>query len=216
MVFLGGTALRILYGNNRFSEDIDLDNSGMSWEEFSELSRQIERFLKLEGFEVELQAIARDAFNYRVRFPGALYQQGLSPLPGEKILIQVDSVAQGYSYQPEIKLLNKFDVYTQVRAASPALLLAQKIFTAVNRRRAKGRDFYDISFLFSRVKLDYGFLQQKMGIKTPEELRREFRERIADYDFQALAKDVAPFLVQPEQVQRVLGFREFWEQVDLG
>lgn len=27
--FMGGTALRILHGNNRFSEDIDLDNLGL-------------------------------------------------------------------------------------------------------------------------------------------------------------------------------------------
>ncbi len=29
--FMGGTALRIIHGNNRFSEDIDLDNFGLSW-----------------------------------------------------------------------------------------------------------------------------------------------------------------------------------------
>lgn len=216
LAFLGGTALRILYGNNRFSEDIDLDNFGLSWEAFSDLSEGIRRFLELEGFQVEIQALARDAFHCHIRFPALLYQQGLSPLPGEKILIQVDSAAQFYTYQPEIKLLNKFDVYTQVRAAPLALLLSQKIYTAVNRKRAKGRDFYDISFLFSRVQPDYDFLQQKMGITSPQELRAEFRQRIAGYDFQLLARDVAPFLIQQDQVQRVLRFQEFWEQVDLG
>ena len=35
--FLGGTALRIVYGNTRFSEDIDLDNFGLSWSEFEEV-----------------------------------------------------------------------------------------------------------------------------------------------------------------------------------
>jgi ATP-dependent Lon protease len=33
--FLGGTALRIVHGNSRFSEDIDLDNFGLSWQAFA-------------------------------------------------------------------------------------------------------------------------------------------------------------------------------------
>ena len=35
--FLGGTALRIVHGNNRFSEDIDLDNFGLSWQAFGSI-----------------------------------------------------------------------------------------------------------------------------------------------------------------------------------
>ncbi|MDF1515261.1 MAG: nucleotidyl transferase AbiEii/AbiGii toxin family protein, partial [Anaerolineae bacterium] len=35
--FIGGTALRIVYGNNRFSEDIDLDNFHLSFQEFCDM-----------------------------------------------------------------------------------------------------------------------------------------------------------------------------------
>lgn len=41
--FLGGTALRVIHGNNRFSEDIDLDNFDLSWKEFEDV-RRVERF----------------------------------------------------------------------------------------------------------------------------------------------------------------------------
>ena len=59
--FLGGTALRIVYGNTRFSEDIDLDNLGLSWQEFEEVIQKVSRFLYLEGFVVEVNNVKKGA-----------------------------------------------------------------------------------------------------------------------------------------------------------
>lgn len=213
--FLGGTALRIVYGNTRFSEDIDLDNFGLSWKAFEEVISKVRRFLSLEGFEVEVKNVRKGAYRCYLRFPELLYDQGLSPLPEEKILIQIDTTAQGYNYQPEILLLNKFDVFTEIRVTPLDVLLSQKIFTAVNRNRPKGRDFYDITFLASRTKPNYGFLQQKIGIDKDQPLREEVKSRIANFDFKALADDVAPFLINQNEIKRVEKFPEFWEQVKI-
>jgi predicted nucleotidyltransferase component of viral defense system len=213
--FLGGTALRIVHGNNRFSEDIDLDNFGLGWQAFGDLIQGVKLFLELEGFLVETSMVAKEAFHCDLRFPELLYEQGLSPHQREKILIQLDTVAQGYTYTPEVKILNKFDVFTEVRVTPLNVLLSQKIYTAVNRKRPKGRDFYDITFLLSKTKPDFGFINQKMGVTSPESLREELLLRIEAFDFDALADDVAPFLIAKEQVKRVVKFREFWQQVDL-
>lgn len=213
--FIGGTALRIIHGNIRFSEDIDLDNFGLDWDAFADLAGKVAQFLEREGFIVELSSVERGAFHCHIKFPGLLFQQGLSPLQHEKTLIQVDSVSQGYAYQPELRFLNKFDVFTQVRVTPPALLLSQKIFTAINRKRAKGRDFYDITFLLSQTKPDYGFIKTKMDIASPELLREVMLEKLADLDFEALAQDVAPFLIKPEHTQQVVMFRGFWKQAEL-
>jgi predicted nucleotidyltransferase component of viral defense system len=213
--FLGGTALRIVHGNSRFSEDIDLDNFGLSWLEFGELAQSVKLFLELEGFLVETNLVAKDAFHCDLRFPELLFQQGLSPHQQEKILIQLDTVAQGYNYLPEVRILNKFDVFTEVRVTPLNILLSQKIFTAVKRKRPKGRDFYDITFLFSKTQPDFGFLSQTMGITSPEGLRQELLLKIEDFDFDTLAGDVAPFLITKEQVKRVSKFREFWKQVEI-
>ncbi len=213
--FLGGTALRIVHGNSRFSEDIDLDNFGLSWQAFGELIQRVKRFLELEGFLVETSMVAKDAFHCNLRFPELLYDQGLSPHQQEKILIQLDTVAQGYTYTPEIKILNKFDVFTEIRVTPLNVLLSQKIFTAVNRKRPKGRDFYDITFLLSKTRPDYGFIHQKMGVSSPESLRDELLLKIDGFNFASLAEDVAPFLISKEQVKRVVKFREFWKQVEL-
>jgi predicted nucleotidyltransferase component of viral defense system len=213
--FLGGTALRILHGNGRFSEDIDLDNFGLSWQAFGDMIQRVKLFLGQEGFLVETSMVAKEAFHCNLRFPDLLFNQGLSPHQQEKILIQLDTVAQGYNYPPEVKILNKFDVFTEIRVTPLNILLSQKIFTAVNRKRPKGRDFYDITFLFSKTKPDFGYLNQKMGITSPERLREELLQMIEDFDFDALAVDVTPFLITKEQVKRVVKFREFWKQVEM-
>lgn len=213
--FLGGTALRIFYDNQRFSEDIDLDNFGLNWDEFNAVVRDVERFLSLEGFEVELRQIRREAYHLFLRFPKLLYQHGLSPLRDEKILIQVDTAAQGYEYQPEIRILNKFDVFSEIRVTPLSLLLSQKIFTATTRKRPKGRDFYDITFLLARTKPDFNFLQEKMAVSTVDQLRAVVLDIISDYNFEDLAKDVAPFLINKKEMDRVKLFVKFWEQVDL-
>lgn len=215
IVFIGGTALRIIHGNTRFSEDIDLDNFGLSWGEFDLITQKVKRQMELEGFEIEVLKIEKDAYHCRIKFPDILYQQGLSSIRQEKLLIKLDTITQGYEYQPEMKLVNKFDVFTQIRVAPPGVLLSQKIFTSINRKRPKGRDFYDITFLFSLADPDAGFLKLKMGVETGEQLRSAFLERIRDFDFKQLADDVAPFLLDQEQKKRVLNFREFWQQADL-
>ncbi len=213
--FLGGTALRIVHGNSRFSEDIDLDNFGLSWQAFGDMIQRVKLFLELEGFLVETSTVAKEAFRCNLRFPELLFKQGLSPHQQEKILIQLDTVAQGYNYAPEVKILNKFDVFTEIRVTPLNILLSQKILTAVNRNRPKGRDFYDITFLFSKTKPDFGYINQKLGITSPERLRKELLQKIEDFDFDALAVDVAPFLTTKEQVKRVVKFREFWKQVKM-
>ena len=215
LAFLGGTALRIILNNNRFSEDIDLDNFGLSWTEFEEVIQKVNRFLRLEGFEVEIRNVAKGAYRCYLKFPALLYEQGLSPIQEEKILIQLDTTAQGYPYIPETILINKFDVFAEIRVTPLSILLAQKIYTAVNRKRPKGRDFYDITYLASRTKPDMGFINQKLGVETAESLRREISVRISDYDFMRLAVDVAPFLINREDIKRVEKFRAFWDQVAL-
>lgn len=216
LAFLGGTALRIIYGSNRFSEDIDLDNFGLSRPEFEDVIQKVKRFMELEGYEVEIRNVAKDAYRCYLKVPELLYQQGLSPFAGEKLLIQVATMAQGYAYQPETVLINKFDVFSEVRVTPLNILLSQKIFTAVNRVRPKGRDFYDITFLASRARPDMQFLEQTLGVQTAEDLRKTISARIAAYDFKRLAGDVAPFVINQVEIKRVEKFREFWAQAALG
>lgn len=214
--FLGGTALRIVYDNSRFSEDIDFDNFGLTDAEFEQTAQKVKAGLIAEGFNVEIEFRGRESYRCGVKFPGLLFGSGLSPHEGEKILVQIDSLAQGFSYQPERKILNKFDVFTEIFTPAPELLLSQKINAIFTRKRAKGRDFYDVVFLLSFTKPNYQFLTQKWGIENAEGLRVKLVEMASKLNFKDLARDVEPFLFNPSDSKKVELFGEFIKEAKLG
>jgi len=213
--FLGGTALRIMYGNTRFSEDLDFDNFGLSEGDFKNLSQKIRVGLEAQGLKVEIDTVSKGAYRCRVRLSEILFINELSPHQEEKILIQIDSMAHMFSYQPERKILNKFDVFCEIFITPPDILLSQKIYAALNRKRAKGRDFYDIIFLFSFTKPNYDYLQLKLNVKDAMALRKQILESIKGLNFKELGADVKQFLFNPDDSRKIDLFPEFIAQVPL-
>lgn len=213
--FLGGTALRILYGNARFSEDLDFDNFDLQSGEFEALSENVRLGLEAEGLKVEISVTGKEAFRCNVRFPDVLFASGLTPHEGEKVLVQIDSLAQGFTYQPDKKILNKFDVFSEVFVTPPDILLSQKIYAALNRKRAKGRDFFDIVFLLSFTKPNYVYLKLKLDLDSPEALRQKFLESTSTLDYKELGVDVRNFLFNPADAKKVELFKEFITQTKL-
>jgi len=141
LVFMGGTAIHIIHGNRRFSEDLDFDNKGLSKEDFEGLSQNVLRKLELYGYSVEIENRYRGSFRCFVKFPGIFYQYDISSHPQEKLTIQIDSEPQDVDYKTERVILNKFDIFLRINAVPPDVLLAQKILAILNRPRAMGRDF---------------------------------------------------------------------------
>jgi len=214
--FLGGTCLRIVHGNSRFSEDLDFDNFNISPEAFDAVSDIIKTALTKEGFEVEINTVHKGAYHCKVRFPELLYSQGLSSFKEEKILIQLDTEAQNFTFEPQKVILNKFDVFTQISVVPLDLLLAQKFYAIINRKRNKGRDFFDVVFLLSLVKSpNYDYLQQKLGIHTPDQLKEAVLSKCSMLDMQEMARDVEPFLFNSKDVNKVVLFTEYLKQEKL-
>lgn len=213
LTFLGGTALRIVYNNNRFSEDLDFDSFGLTEAQFSALATEVKHGLGLQGYQVEIKTVFKGAYRAYIRMPRVLFDNEISNLPEEKILIQINTVPHAFDYKPDTKILNKFDVFTQIYTAPLPLLLSQKIYAALNRPRAKGRDFFDIAFLLPQTQPDYAYLEQKLGIKNKQELKESLLTKAADLDFNALAKDVEPFLIHVENSKKVKLFVPYIQSI---
>ncbi len=211
LIFLGGTALRIIHGNNRFSEDLDFDNVGLTEDDFTQLSNLMRKELELEGYAVEIKQVLREAYHCYIRFPDVLYTQKLSPLKNEKILIQLDAEPQKYDCNPVKHLLKKFGLFRFIPVAPASTLLSQKIAALLGRKRGKGRDYFDVTFLFSKTTPDFGYLSQKLSIENIQALKNTLLDHTASVDLKKLADDVRPFLIKPDQVERVLLFRDFVE-----
>jgi len=213
--FLGGTALRIVSDNARFSEDLDFDNFGLKEKEFDEISQLVKKHLELEGYEVEVRNIFKDAYRCYVRIPKLLFDSGLSGYEEEKILIQLDTAPHGFQYEPDKVILNKFDVFTEINVTPMDIVLSQKIFAIFNRKVPKGRDFYDAVFLLSKTKPNYDYLQLKLKIKRKEELKEKILTLENKLDFKELAKDVEPFLFNPADSKKVVLFARYIKNVEL-
>src|SRR5665647_294884 len=85
LIFMGGTCIRIVHGNDRFSEDIDLDNFGLTENNFGNLMDIIKSELEKEGVEVEIRNTFKAVYHCYIKFPKILFDNKLSPLRDEKI-----------------------------------------------------------------------------------------------------------------------------------
>ena len=171
LVFMGGTAIRILHGGPRFSEDLDFDNRGLGASDFEALSEHIVRELALEGYEVQVRNVLKGAYHCHIKFPGLLYAEGLSGYEEERILIRIDAEPQHFKYEPAKYLLNRFGIFRYIKVVPPALLLSQKILACLRRKRAMGRDFFDVVFLMSKTDPDYEYLHQRANIEDKVKLK---------------------------------------------
>ena len=210
--FLGGTCLRIVHETNRFSEDLDFDNFNLSPADFEQVAFIIQQGLEREGFEIEMEQVYKGAYHCYIKFPNLLHQAGLSGHKAAKILIQLDTEPQNFDFEPERFLLNKFDVFASIRTTPLDLLLSQKITAFLKRKQPKGRDIYDITFLCSKTRPNYAYLEQRLTIRTPNELKELLQNRIKQLDLSQQAKDVSPFLFYNQDIQRIHLFEQFVQQ----
>ena len=214
--FIGGTALRILYNTSRFSEDIDFDNFNLPEKDFFEVSKLVKSRLELEGFKVEIETAQRhNTYHYFIKFPNLLYQNKLSAHATEKILVKVDTQEQGFNYIPEKKLLKKFDVLTQINTTPIDILLSMKINAIFTRKRVQGRDFYDIASICGRTKPNYAFLKQKLDISSSKQLKDRLLKKCEELNFNKLEKDVEPLVFNPNELKKIILFKELIKQAEL-
>lgn len=209
LIFMGGTSIRIIHKNTRFSEDLDFDNKGISAQEFTELAEDIKKSLELEGYKPEIKVTKKGAYKCSLKFPGILFQTGISGHREAKLVIQIDTEPQNYEYEPQSELINKFEVFTSIFTVPVNLLLSQKIYAVFTRKRPMGRDFFDIVFLHGRAEPDMQYLSEKLGIKDRRELKERLLERCKNYDFRQLAGDIKNFIFNPNDSQKVTLFYDY-------
>ncbi len=216
LIFMGGTALRIIYNNNRFSEDLDFDNKSIAESDFGIITEFIQNKLAQQGFDIQMRNVYKGAYHCHIKFPGLLKELGLSGQTSERILIRLDTETQHFDYKPDWKLVNKFDIFTEVATTPEDILLSQKIYAVINRPRNKGRDFYDIVFLLGKnIKPNYSYLEQKIKVSNPIELKIKVNAKLSSLNMKEMAQDVNPFLFNAKDEKKVLLFKRYFNSVDL-
>ena len=157
--FYGGTCLHIVYGLNRLSEDIDLDNSlEIPLENISgDLMTFIQRSWGYSDITAKTQQGKMGILRTTLRFP-VLNGLGLSPNPAEALHLKVE-----ISQHKQVAEVLKTPVFIFGRSFVPAhfsleTMMAGKMLACLERNfqlgregaMIKGRDFYDLLWFMQR------------------------------------------------------------------
>ena len=210
LAFIGGTNLRLVYGIDRFSEDLDFDCKDFSENQFIEMTDSLIEYLRMNGLQVEPRDKANDkltAFRRNIYFPKLLFELGLSGHREERFLMKVEAQDQGVGYQPEMAMVNRCGFFFALPVPSQSVMLSMKLSALLTR--AKGRDFYDTIFLWQRTEPDYSFLKLRNGIGDPDELRQALESLLSRIDLNMKRRDFEHLLFNASRSEQVIHFEAF-------
>ncbi len=238
--FYGGTALRVLYGLQRFSEDLDFSllapDPGF---DLGPYCARMEGELRAWGFSVRVakkektaQSAVESAFlkastaeQLLLIEAGAEIAKAVHPGQELKIKVELDTdPPPGFSTEAKFLLL---PVPFSVRVYDLPSLFAGKMHAILCRgwkTRVKGRDWYDLVWYASRgTALDLAHLEARMRQSGhfgggaplgPEAFRQRLAERIDRLDVARARADVERFLADPSPLE--VWSREFFRAVAEG
>lgn len=225
LAFHGGTALRFLFASARYSEDLDFAlEQARSQYDFRAYLQAIRTEFAAEGYTVGLkfsdQKTVHSAF---VRFPGLLYELGLSPHRDEVLAVKIEVDTNPPVGAVLTTSVVRRYVTLQLQHHDRASLLAGKLHAILQRAYVKGRDIYDLLWYLSDprwpapnlVLLNNALLQTGWAGDplTESNWREAVRRRLQTIAWERVIADVRPFLepgadstlLTRENLLRVLG-----------
>ena len=142
VLFKGGTALRVIYGSPRFSEDLDFSGFGVRRPEIEELITDTLSAVERVGVSVEIEEAKATSGGYL----GIIHNRFLS----YHVEIRLEISLRGRAViKPEIALIagDLLPAYTLLHLPQD-LLVGEKLQALLGR--AKPRDFYDLYFILRK------------------------------------------------------------------
>lgn len=196
LLFKGGTALRIIYGSPRFSEDLDFSLFNMSP---SETKSSIEGlFIKalaqIEKFGIKVDIGAKSDVTSGGYFGIATFKM----FDYEPVDIEINiSERNGRDIKGEIdSIINDFTPAYNIIHLPQSDLVEEKVFRALVERK-KPRDFYDLYFIMRKGMLSLEQKQKLFKIKSniiSQAKEIDFRGELGVFlpaDQQAIIRDFA-------------------------
>lgn len=215
--FMGGTALRILYGLPRFSEDLDFSateqQQDFKWKKYlAELLIEFEAY----GLEVEIRDRSdlpnpiKKAFLKQNSFAKLLslkYERNKSISPVANIRLEIDTQPPE-GWRRNTKYVD-FPLPYSVLAFDLSTMFAGKINALLTRKFTKGRDWFDfIWYLNQKIDINFIFLQNSLAQfnwDLPSEnidlhwVKRTLKEKIEEIDWTKAKEDVEFLLREIDQ-----------------
>lgn len=223
-VFCGGTALRIFYGLNRFSEDLDfsLETSEENFD-INEYISSVTESLKEYGITLEIQKkeskskvvsafLKVNTIEQLILFNTTFNIISIRKDEKIKIKLEIDTnPPKGGIVEYKTALVP--EIY-QVKIYNDESLFAGKLHSILCRfwdDRVKGRDLYDFIFYVSRkTKINIVFLENAMKqtghLKDDEHLNLEIiktklKQKFNELDYTLAKQDVTSFIKNDKELE---------------
>lgn len=217
--FHGGTALRIFYGLDRFSEELDFPLMTKNKDfDLSTYVPSLKRIVQSFGLNVDVEikhktsdSVIQSAFlkediieQFLLFYPNDLVT-GINKNEKVKIKFEIDTMPAGLAtYETKYRLL---PMPYSIKLYDEASLFSGKIHAVICRSwksRVKGRDLYDYVFYLTRnTKFNLDHLREKLieshYISQEDKFDVDFVKalliaRFNEIDFNDAKKDVLPFI----------------------
>ena len=213
--FLGGTALRFLYGIPRYSEDLDFSLVDYSKEsEFDKVTQEIIKAFESEDYTVSVKSsiekMVQSAF---IRFAGIFYEMDCSPHADEILSIKIEiDTRPPEGAGTETTIIRRF-VTVNVNHYDKSSLFAGKLHALLSRNYTKGRDLYDLIWYLSdrswpdpNLRLLNNALEQtgwNGTILSADNWRNMLVDRLSEINWSQVKPDLMPFLERQEDLSLV-------------
>lgn len=213
LVFHGGTALRILHGLERFSEDLDFHTRTPDTDlELEPALESLRSQLEYQGYRVDPPDPSGDPVkNCFLNFVGLLPEAGLTDHEDEKLRVKLEiDTRPPAGSTAETRAVNVFFPYVVHHHDRPSFL-AGKLHALLQREWTKGRDFYDLWFFVTRwegIEPNLPYLRSALdqtGYGGPDLTETNWRsvvaQRVEKADWDAVLSDVEPFLLRQSDLK---------------
>lgn len=226
LVFYGGTCARVVYGLDRFSEDIDMDNSANI--ETKTLREDLEIYVKnqmqIEGADVYEQWGEGGIARYVVRVP-IMKEIGLSPRVSEKLHVKLElsqmakhanTVQTPISRHGQSMVVSHFDKPSLMAGKMVACLERVWRKGAAEGTEIKGRDFYDLIWYLNQGVQPNPEVLKYAGEKmyTVDEAWAKLRVKINKIDKRELLVDLKSFIANGTYLDNWLdNFHDFFARL---
>lgn len=186
--FKGGTAIRLVFGGTRFSEDLDFT-----------VEEEREKFvLFINGFFRKIGKLYGFTFKSRKNMAGATYLLTTDQkYRNSKVFIKLD-----FSFLEKVLMPSQSTIQTEypvlftsfVKHLSPEEIVAEKIRVLLSRN--KGRDIYDLWFLLNRnIPIVEKLVLEKLKYYDIKQFSYDqLKSKIKEFSREQFVLDLRPFV----------------------
>ena len=194
-VFIGGSALRIIYNLPRLSEDLDFNLSLEDYRalDLNEMADDIKKYFK-DDFSLEISSRVQSEeepgpSRLYLKFPILKELDLVKNSESDYLYVMIEPQVDDFpKIETDVNPISGFGFNFLLKSYSLKYLMTGKICAILERTwfkgenneiDIKGRDYYDLYWYLEKgIEPDFDILKEKFSIKNMDELKKRLSEKI--------------------------------------